>query len=121
MRTTERPSSVAAATARLTATVVRPTPPFGLKTAMTRPSPSSPDPEAGAPLSTETEITNSGETERFAFSVLIDWFGVPPVPRMWTGRSASFRMMGEVAVYFEPAAVIVVLVLLGQVLGDRGR
>ena len=28
----------------------------------------------------------------------------------------SFRTMGEVAVYFEPAAVIVVLALLGQVL-----
>ena len=35
------PSSVAAATARLTATVVRPTPPFGLKTATT--SPGSPE------------------------------------------------------------------------------
>ena len=35
---------------------------------------------------------------------------------------ASFRMMdGEVAVYFEPAAVIVVLVLLGQVLELRAR
>jgi Cu+-exporting ATPase len=33
----------------------------------------------------------------------------------------SFRMMGEVAVYFEPAAVIVVLVLLGQVLELRAR
>ena len=29
--------------------------------------------------------------------------------------------MGEVAVYFEPAAVIVVLVLLGQVLELRAR
>ena len=33
----------------------------------------------------------------------------------------SVRMMGEVAVYFEPAAVIVVLVLLGQVLELRAR
>jgi Cu+-exporting ATPase len=33
----------------------------------------------------------------------------------------SFRIMGEVAVYFEPAAVIVVLVLLGQVLELRAR
>ncbi len=33
----------------------------------------------------------------------------------------SFRMMGEVAVYFEPAAAIVVLVLLGQVLELRAR
>jgi len=33
----------------------------------------------------------------------------------------SFRMMGEVAVYFEPASVIVVLVLLGQVLELRAR
>jgi Cu+-exporting ATPase len=33
----------------------------------------------------------------------------------------SFRSMGEVAVYFEPAAVIVVLVLLGQVLELRAR
>jgi Cu+-exporting ATPase len=33
----------------------------------------------------------------------------------------AFRMMGEVAVYFEPAAVIVVLVLLGQVLELRAR
>jgi Cu+-exporting ATPase len=33
----------------------------------------------------------------------------------------SFRMMGQVAVYFEPAAVIVVLVLLGQVLELRAR
>jgi Cu+-exporting ATPase len=33
----------------------------------------------------------------------------------------SSRMMGEVAVYFEPAAVIVVLVLLGQVLELRAR
>ncbi|HVH28388.1 MAG TPA: heavy metal translocating P-type ATPase [Vicinamibacterales bacterium] len=33
----------------------------------------------------------------------------------------SFRTMGEVAVYFEPAAVIVVLVLLGQVLELRAR
>ena len=43
MMTTFLPSSVAAATARLTATVVRPTPPFGLKTATMRPgSPASP-------------------------------------------------------------------------------
>jgi Cu+-exporting ATPase len=34
---------------------------------------------------------------------------------------ASFRMGGEIAVYFEPAAVIVVLVLLGQVLELRAR
>jgi Cu+-exporting ATPase len=34
---------------------------------------------------------------------------------------ASFRMMGEVGVYFEPAAVIVVLVLLGQVLELQAR
>ena len=34
---------------------------------------------------------------------------------------ASFRMGNEVAVYFEPAAVIVVLVLLGQVLELRAR
>jgi Cu+-exporting ATPase len=33
----------------------------------------------------------------------------------------SFRIMGAVAVYFEPAAVIVVLVLLGQVLELRAR
>jgi P-type Cu+ transporter len=33
----------------------------------------------------------------------------------------SFRIMGEVAVYFEPAAVIVALVLLGQVLELRAR
>jgi P-type Cu+ transporter len=33
----------------------------------------------------------------------------------------SFRVMGAVAVYFEPAAVIVVLVLLGQVLELRAR
>jgi len=33
----------------------------------------------------------------------------------------SFRTMSEVAVYFEPAAVIVVLVLLGQVLELRAR
>ena len=33
----------------------------------------------------------------------------------------SFRLGGEVAVYFEPAAVIVVLVLLGQVLELRAR
>ena len=34
---------------------------------------------------------------------------------------ASFRTMGEVAVYFEPAAFIVVLALLGQVLELRAR
>jgi Cu+-exporting ATPase len=34
---------------------------------------------------------------------------------------ASFRHHGEVAVYFEPAAVIVTLVLLGQVLELRAR
>ena len=33
----------------------------------------------------------------------------------------SFRMGGQVAVYFEPAAVIVVLILLGQVLELRAR
>jgi Cu+-exporting ATPase len=33
----------------------------------------------------------------------------------------SFRMMGQVAVYFEPAAVITVLVLLGQVLELKAR
>jgi Cu+-exporting ATPase len=33
----------------------------------------------------------------------------------------SFRVMGQVATYFEPAAVIVVLVLLGQVLELRAR
>ena len=33
----------------------------------------------------------------------------------------AFRMAGEVAVYFEPAAMIVVLVLLGQVLELRAR
>jgi Cu+-exporting ATPase len=33
----------------------------------------------------------------------------------------AFRMAGQVAVYFEPAAVIVVLVLLGQVLELRAR
>ena len=33
----------------------------------------------------------------------------------------SFRMMGAVAVYFEPAAVITVLVLLGQVLELKAR
>ena len=42
MMTTFLPSSVAAATARLTATVVRPTPPLGLKTATIRPG--SPEP-----------------------------------------------------------------------------
>ena len=42
--TTFLPSSVAAATARLTATVVRPTPPFGLNTATTWPSSSDPSP-----------------------------------------------------------------------------
>ena len=43
MMTTFLPSSVAAATARLTATVVRPTPPLGLNTATIRPgSPGSP-------------------------------------------------------------------------------
>ena len=34
---------------------------------------------------------------------------------------ASFRVNGDVAIYFEPAAVIVVLVLLGQVLELRAR
>jgi P-type Cu+ transporter len=34
---------------------------------------------------------------------------------------ASFRVHGEVAIYFEPAAVIVTLVLLGQVLELRAR
>ena len=34
---------------------------------------------------------------------------------------ASFRTMGQIGVYFEPAAVIVVLVLLGQVLELRAR
>jgi len=34
---------------------------------------------------------------------------------------ASFRIHGEVAIYFEPAAVIVTLVLLGQVLELRAR
>ena len=34
---------------------------------------------------------------------------------------ASFRTMGELAVYFEPASVIVTLVLLGQVLELRAR
>ena len=34
---------------------------------------------------------------------------------------ASFRVNGDVALYFEPAAVIVVLVLLGQVLELRAR
>ena len=34
---------------------------------------------------------------------------------------ASFRNMGQLAVYFEPAAVIVTLVLLGQVLELRAR
>ena len=34
---------------------------------------------------------------------------------------SSFRVNGDVAVYFEPAAVIVVLVLLGQVLELRAR
>jgi Cu+-exporting ATPase len=38
----------------------------------------------------------------------------------WT-FPASLRVVGEVAVYFEPAAVIVVLVLLGQVLELRAR
>src|SRR4030095_2378094 len=33
----------------------------------------------------------------------------------------SFRVHGQVGVYFEPAAVIVVLVLLGQVLELRAR
>ena len=49
--------------------------------------------------------------------------------RLQRGRDArartcfrdSFRMDGAVAVYFEPAAVIVVLVLLGQVLELRAR
>ncbi len=40
------------------------------------------------------------------------------IPRVFPD---SFRMDGEVAVYFEPAAVIVVLVLLGQVLELRAR
>ncbi len=44
--TTFLPSSEAAAMARLTATVVRPTPPFGLKTATTWPG--SPEPPVGA-------------------------------------------------------------------------
>ncbi len=46
-RTTFLPSSVAAATAMLTATVVRPTPPLGLKTATTCPG-SPPVPAASA-------------------------------------------------------------------------
>ena len=33
----------------------------------------------------------------------------------------SFRVMGQVAAYFEPAAIIVVLVLLGQVLEWQGQ
>ncbi len=49
-------------------------------------------------------------------------FGYSVVATLTPGRFPdSFRMMGEVAVYFEPAAVIVVLVLLGQVLELRAR
>jgi Cu+-exporting ATPase len=49
----------------------------------------------------------------YAFSV---------VAMLWPGLfPASFRTEGEVAIYFEPAAVIVVLVLLGQVLELRAR
>jgi Cu+-exporting ATPase len=49
----------------------------------------------------------------YAYSVVATF-----APRLFPD---SFRMMGEVAVYFEPAAVIVVLVLLGQVLELRAR
>jgi Cu+-exporting ATPase len=49
----------------------------------------------------------------YAFSVVATL-----MPGIFPG---SFRMNGAVAVYFEPAAVIVVLVLLGQVLELRAR
>jgi P-type Cu+ transporter len=49
----------------------------------------------------------------YTFSVIATGF-----PRVFP---ESFRMNGSVAVYFEPAAVIVVLVLLGQVLELRAR
>ena len=56
MITTDLPSSFAAATARFTATVVRPTPPFGLNTATTVPdSPGSPD--RGPPPPFEPAVT----------------------------------------------------------------
>ena len=49
----------------------------------------------------------------FAFSIIATL-----IPGLFP---ASFRIDGAVAVYFEPAAVIVVLVLLGQVLELRAR
>ena len=58
MMTTFLPSSVAAATARLTATVVRPTPPFGLKTATMMPgSPGSPVRTAAVPPAAAAGMT----------------------------------------------------------------
>ena len=49
-------------------------------------------------------------------------YGYSVVATMAPGRFPdSFRMGGEVAVYFEPAAVIVALVLLGQVLELRAH
>jgi Cu+-exporting ATPase len=49
-------------------------------------------------------------------------FGYSVVATLMPGLfPPSFRMGGQVAVYFEPAAVIVVLVLLGQVLELRAR
>ena len=49
-------------------------------------------------------------------------FGYSVVATLAPGAfPASFRVAGQVAVYFEPAAVIVVLVLLGQVLELRAR
>ena len=49
-------------------------------------------------------------------------YGYSVLAMLWPDLfPASFRMHGEVAVYFEPAAVIVTLVLLGQVLELRAR
>jgi P-type Cu+ transporter len=49
-------------------------------------------------------------------------YGYSVLAMLWPGLfPASFQMHGEVAVYFEPAAVIVTLVLLGQVLELRAR
>jgi len=67
------------------------------------------------------------------FSIVPDMFtliGIGPVPPMCIAQSPtlfpyvfppSFRVHGEVALYFEAAAVIVTLVLLGQVLELRAR
>jgi Cu+-exporting ATPase len=49
-------------------------------------------------------------------------YGYSVVAALWPGLfPASFREMGEVATYFEAAAVIVTLILLGQVLELRAR